>query len=277
MIIPQDADQCFSMSLAFKPIFSTRPTYTAAYMLVGDELRPKKPTSCIFHKNDAGPCRVTFKDRRYRKIGIEHALFVYGCSGHGVFFTVYPLGWSQYGRRPIVELAPDGSDFDIEVELVSDLDVTCDVGAVAIVDSEDANDLSLGNWQETAFGAAIDASMGQMWPLTAHEVLSVKGPIPYGVFITQQRHIAGVLAIFRLDTKSDDKAREVIASKLPVGFSALKNSADRIRAGPPQDRWRREGIECTTTTQNLTPSRNSLKHLLELGAAVNFWGSPMYG
>ena len=254
------------MSLAFKPFFSERPTYTAPYLAVGTELRPKKPKKCIFCIDPASRCHITSKGKRQRKVGIEYPLLIFRCRTHFVCFPVYPLGWSQYGRRPLVDLAPDGSEFD------------SDVNADSIeVDGERADGGDVDIWQETAFGAAIEAAHGHRWPLTAFGVLRTDAPRPYGVFATQRRHIAGVVRLFRLDTESGDKDLELVAARLPVGFSALKSSAAKIRDGPTQDRWQREGSEGRTITQRLTPPRCWLKHLLELGAAVNFWGSPMYG
>jgi hypothetical protein len=102
-------------------------------------------------------------------------------------------------------------------------------------------------------------------------------PKPYGVFKTQRRHIAGISRLFRLDDLSDDRARELVAARLPLGISTLKGSATRVRDGPVEGRWRREGVEGTTITEKLTPPQRWLRHLLELGAVVNFWGSPLYG
>lgn len=226
-------------------------------MLVGTELRPKKPKYCIFCIDFKADCHITSKDKRRRKAGPEHPLFVFGCKTHNVCFTVYPLGWSQYGRRPLVDLAPDGSSFD--------------------VNPIDACDNGLGIWQETVFGAAIDAAQGRKWPLTTAGILRATEPKPYGVFATQRRHITGVMQLLRLNVESNDKDRELIAAKLPVSFSALESSAVNIRDGPKLDRWQREGSEGATTTQKLTPPRRWLEHLLQLGADLNFWGSLIYG
>ena len=264
------------MSLTCKPIYSKRPLYTAAYVLVGGELRPKKPKWCLFSLDSKTLCHVSIKGRRRRKIGLKHPLFVYGCSDHAGFFTVYPLGWAHFGRRPLVELAPDGSDFDSDSGLDDDDDE----------EDEEASGSASDLWQDTAFGASIDADGGRQWPLTSLELIKVieltelteaKEPKPYGVFRTQQRHIAGVLHLFRLDSESDNRAREGVAAKLPVSLSLLNNSASKIRDGPADDNWQRDGIVSTTITQKLMPPRRWLKHLLELGAAINFWGSPMYG
>ncbi|MHB1951864.1 MAG: hypothetical protein ACYCQK_10375 [Acidiferrobacteraceae bacterium] len=255
------------MSLAIKTVYSKRPTYTASYAIVGTEPQPKKPKRCIFAKDGDPFCKIRSKGRRKRKIGIEHPLYLFGCRSHRVFFTVYPLGWYQYGRRALVELAPDGSEVDISLDVDPEDDADADDGP-----SSDG-----GWWLETAFGAAIDAKNGRRWPLTSLGILTSPEPKPYGVFRTQRRHLAGVLRLFRIDDLSGDRDRELVAARLPVGTSTLKGSATRVRDGPEEDRWQREGVEGTTITKKLTPPRRWLKHLLELGAAVNFWGSPMYG
>lgn len=263
------------MSLTFKEFFSKRPTYTAAYSVVGGELRPQKPKRCIFCVDSRALCHITSKGKRWRKIGLEHPLFVYGCRDHCVCFAVYPWGWTQYGRRPLVELAPDGSAFDVTVD--ADVDSDGDDGVEAVGQGGGAVESGVDVWQETAFGAAIDAACGRRWPLTALGIMKAPEPRAYGTFATQQRHITGILRLFRLDADSDDKARELVTARLPLSFSAMTSSAAKIRDGPMQDRWQRESSEGRTITQRLTPPRRWLKHLLQLGAAVNFWGSPMYG
>jgi hypothetical protein len=254
------------MSLALKTVYSKRPSYTAKYAIVGTELRPKTPKRCIFAKDGGALCWITSKGRRKRKIGVGHPLHLFRCRIHRVFFPVYPLGWSHYGRRPLVELAPDGSEIDVSPDV--------DPGDDADADDGPSSD---GRWLESAFGAAIDAKNGRQWPRTSHGILTSPEPKPYGVFKTQKRHIAGILRLFRVDDQSGDRDRERVAARLPVGISTLKGSATRVRDGPEDDRWQREGVEGTTITEKLTPPRRWLKHLLELGAAVNFWGSPMYG
>lgn len=272
------------MSLAVKPIASRRPTYSAAYLVVGDELRPTKPNYCILSGGHAGMCRIICKGRRWRKIGIEGWLYVFGCREHDVFFVVYPLGWAQYGRRPLVELAHDGSEIDVDLtgddapddgddaaDATGTIDDRADGCEHATCDGADAM------WLETAFGAAVDAKLGRQWPLTALGVITAPEPKPYGVFSTQKRHIAGILRLFRIDATASDKERERVAANLPISFAALRETAGRVRDGPQQGRWRHDGKEAAATTQTLTPPRRWLKHLLELGAAMNFWGSPMYG
>ena len=153
------------MSLAPKTVYSKRPTYTASYAIVGTELRPKKPKRCIFSKDSGQLCKITSKGKRKRKVGIEHPLYLFGCRSHVVFFPVYPMGWCQYGRRSLVELAPDGSEIDINPDAASDVDV--DTGGEPEREKR---------WQGTAFGAAIDAKNGRQWPLTSLGILMSPEP-----------------------------------------------------------------------------------------------------
>ena len=271
------------MSLTFKPAYSNRPMYCAAYFVVGDELRPERPKHCIFCA-DSSDCHITIKAWRNRKVGIEHPLAVFVCRDHSVCFTAYPHGWGQYGRRPLVDVAPDGWHFGDDDTGGEDTgpggentgdDIGNDIGDDIGDDIDGTGDVV--DWQGTAFGAAVDAAQGKRWPLTSGEILRSAEPKPYGVFATQLRHIAGVTELFRLNVQSDDKAREHVCARLPVSYSTLVASAARIRDGPSHDRWRREGREGVATTQKLTPPRRWLRHLLALGAALGFWGSPVYG
>lgn len=239
--------------------------YSSAYLIVGDELRPKKPQHCISCVDFGRICRIRIKAWRQRKVGIEHPLMVFRCRDHGICFTAYPQGWTQYGRRPLVDVSPDGWDLD---ETGDDSDKSSD---------GDTSNRDVVTWQGTAFGAALDAACGKKWPQTSCEALRFIEPKPYGVFATQIRHIAGVVRLFRLDAESDDKARELVCARLPVSQRALVVSASRVRDGPTEGRWQREGREGWATTQKLRPPRRWLKHLLALGAVLGFWGSPVYG
>jgi len=269
------------MSLAFKAVFSKRPIYTAPYFFVGAELRPRRPKICIFFTAGGPDCKITNKGKRDRKIGLEHPLILFGCCTHVVFFPVYPLGWVHYGRRPLVELGPDGSEIDRDADFAEPDAEIEDDGAGAGVETSTDSGAEAGAeagewWRDTAFGAAIDAKNGLQWPLTALGIVTAPEPKPYGVFKTQRRHIAGILRLFRIDAESNDKARERVVARLPVGISSLNTSAARVRDGPREELWQRDGGEGTAITKKLTPPKRWLKNILELGAAVNFWGSPVY-
>jgi len=58
------------------------------------------PSSCPWH-DDGEACDVRRHSARVRKCGPEYALTVSRCWTHGRFFTLYPPGWTPYGREPV--------------------------------------------------------------------------------------------------------------------------------------------------------------------------------
>lgn len=73
------------------------------------------PTVCPWHE-DGQRCDVRRHCTRERKCGPGFALTVVRCWVHGVAFTLYPLGWTPYGRAPVVG---DGSLFELVLEVAS--------------------------------------------------------------------------------------------------------------------------------------------------------------
>lgn len=73
---------------------------------------------------DGRACRIWRHAYRARQQGPDHRLLVARCTTHGVYFTLYPPGWTPWGRKPVVAASAD----------------------------------------ETLFSAARDAASGLLWP-----------------------------------------------------------------------------------------------------------------
>jgi len=94
------------------------------------EPKPGLPVHCPFG-GDGKRCRVGVHCRRARQCGPRYRLVVAVCHAHRQYFTLYPPGWTPWGRVPVQAVAEDGS--------------------VA--------------WGATQFGAARDAARGVLWPV----------------------------------------------------------------------------------------------------------------
>jgi hypothetical protein len=56
---------------------------------------------------------------RDRKCGPGHALTVARCRVHELAFTLYPLGWTPYGRVPLIAVSPDAALLSSALEVAA--------------------------------------------------------------------------------------------------------------------------------------------------------------
>jgi len=156
---------------------------------------------------------------RTRKCGVEHPLACFICAEHDCSFTVYPPGWLPFGRRPVVHVTASGFD----------------VGGL---------EEGVEAWNETAFGAAVDAGAKRLWPVTAggsKEWEERYSREPYGVRRTQARHVKGVLVLMALSAE--------LAFERPTGSGGawFRSFADRrlcreaTRRTAARGLWRKGG------------------------------------
>ena len=101
----------------------------------GDKLLPRLPDTCPLEAEDGQFCRLFQDHFRERKTGPRFALCVMRCRTHEIGFTLYPPGYTPWGRKPWV---PDG---------------------VVMKAEDDAEWL-----RNTYFEAALDAAEGVFWP-----------------------------------------------------------------------------------------------------------------
>lgn len=239
------------MSLAQKPVVSARQAVVSAYFTDSTGvLRPERPARCPL-ASPADECTIVWHGWRHRKAGIDFPLALCRCKAHGLSFTVYPINFRPYARRPLVELTPEG--FDIGQ------------GAGA---SE--------GWRETAFGAAVDGSEGVRWPESAGQITAwsrLHGRMPYGVAKTQRRHIMGVNKLFALFPEQVYEHSVVASTFNETGMAFLREVSGKARDGP----WHKaEGAKGAAVLSALgTPCRRLLTGIDRLGVDRSYWGPPV--
>lgn len=96
----------------------------------GGAQQPLLPLHCPFG-GDGASCRVGVHCRRERKQGPGFALAVAVCHEHRRYFTLYPPGWTPWGRTPVCSTTAQGRT----------------------------------DWATTLFVAALDAAAGDLWPV----------------------------------------------------------------------------------------------------------------
>ena len=168
---------------------------------------------------------------------------IFRCMSHGPRFTVYPPGWTPYGRKPIAALDHLGRTI--------------------------SNSSGEAVWCGTEFDALLDAKSGQIWPEElrlgptdnpSEQVQSKK---------TQRRHIAGAMQLFCLDAKSTDKDREAVARTLRLPYTFISEIFAKIRAGPGMPLRGMLGVEILS---RLPAQQHTVLALLTCGQNRGFWG-----
>lgn len=186
----------FNQSVHSKGTFITAP-----YRLRGNnQFAPSRPDRCNAGCSDT--CYINTKCQRMRKCGPPFPLIQFFCKTHKVTFTVYPPGWTPYGRKAVVPLSEDGYPED--------------------------------NWDKTYFAACLQMSQGVRWPEGGLQALGVRR--------TQGRHINSFCKLFSLDAIDYDVQHQValalnvdtlkiisLANGIREGPS-LKNKAKGVRA-----------------------------------------------
>lgn len=81
------------------------------------------------HGGDGQSCQVRRHEKRERAFGPGYPLQVVVCVTHEVCFTLYPYGWTPWGRQPVL-----------------------------------AMQRRRAVWHKTVFLAAVAAATGQLWP-----------------------------------------------------------------------------------------------------------------
>lgn len=65
------------------------------------------------------PCRLWHHAYRDRHEGPDHRLLVVRCTTHGIYFTLYPPGWTPWGRKPVVAASSDETLFEAACDAAS--------------------------------------------------------------------------------------------------------------------------------------------------------------
>ena len=168
------------------------------------------------------------------------------CIDDNVSFTVYPPGWTPFGREPVVALDHRGRI------------VTPDEGECP--------------WEDTVFDAVIDASSGDTWPDAV--TLGPSAPVDDDVEHprcrrTQRRHIAGAMRLFGIDAAGTRRERELVCRTMTLDLVPLEIAASHIRDGPSLKVRGEEGAKVLEQLPSVVATINGL---LALGRSRGFWG-----
>jgi len=242
-----------------------RPFLVAPYFWIGDRFAPVAISICPHSIFDDRCCHVVAKDWRSRLFGPIHDLRVLGCKTHKIFFTVYPPGWGPLLRRPVIELAPDGSVIHGDGEdIPTNSSNQDDHGGLAPQVKE--------HLDYPPFRAAIDLAAGIQWPPDRETSYAYNIPEPPGVYRTQARHIVKVSRFFGLSDGLDDDYRLKTAMTLNVPTQEIIDGAVRARDGPG---LKGVAAEISRLLGKTAPLQMTLKRILDQGARANFWGTPV--
>jgi len=207
------------------------------------ELVPVLPETCPLHDKDGRPCRICRNHYRLRKTGPYSSLWVVKCLTHKKCFTLYPPGYTPFGRSPLIPVAADG-------------------GKV----------LDLGNGAErfrgTQFDAALDAAQGKAWR---------NGNDDPGVskhtFTTQVNHIQRIAVMLGLEPDISDDQRLAIAQTLPLSTLFLQDGANCFRSNPG---YEEAGQAICSILEMLSDTTLSFERLTEAGFQTGLWPEPFF-
>ncbi len=126
--------------MCYKPKTIAMRSYVVTPYHLDDEgnVVAQCPTVCTHATPGQDHCELYLDHSRDRKTGPPYSLAVLRCRTHAIAFTLYPPGFTPWGRKPWVHLSPDGDELS----------------------HEPGSEGKRG----TYFDAAIDAANGVGWP-----------------------------------------------------------------------------------------------------------------
>jgi hypothetical protein len=161
-----------------------------------NKMVPEIPDTCPLGVEDGQPCRLFLDHWRVRKTGPCFPLSVLCCRTHEIAFTLYPPGYTPWGREKWAPVAPDG----------------------AVLRGEDGALC----FHDTYFEAALVAARGIVWPREKEFTEDFRKPS----FITQQCHLDRALRLLGLN--GDQAWREAVAQSLFIPGQRLHEAAQAI-------------------------------------------------
>ena len=208
------------------------------YEPVGNQLLPQFPDTCPLGVEDGQACRLFSDHFRERKTGPQFALCVMRCRTHEIGFTLYPPGYTPWGRKPWVRN-----------------------GVVAKVE-DDVED-SAEWFRNTYFEAALDAAEGVFWPREK----TIDSDFATPSDLTQECHLSRSIRL--LGINREPSLREVFAQLLCIPGQILHDAARLIGQSPnPADLGR--GVRTVLEAIPSTLTR-VFESLAICGAAVGLW------
>ena len=174
--------------------------------------------SCPSRIDSSLPCHLGIHGFRYRSTGPKHPLQIMRCLTHGVFFTLYPIGYEPYARVRLVPV--DG--------LGQPLAGTPEPEAA---DSAAAENRCDERWRSSRFEAVLDAAdpaVGLWFPEGSERTPSQR---------TQRRWIARIQEILGLGASLSSALSEQIARVLGVpGYDHQQARSQVSSAGTLRER-----------------------------------------
>ena len=165
-----------------------------------NKMAPQIPETCPLGVKDGRPCRLFFDHRRSRKTGPCFPLTVLRCRTHEIAFTLYPPGYTPWGRKRWAPVAPDGTL------------LTCEESA--------------SRFQDTYFEAALVAAQGIVWAREKELEEDFRNPS----FATQRCHLGRALRL--LGIKGTPAWREAFAQTLCIPGQRLHEAAQALTKQP---------------------------------------------
>jgi hypothetical protein len=165
-----------------------------------NKMVPQIPDTCPLGVKDGRPCRLFLDHWRSRKTGPCFPLNVLRCRTHEIAFTLYPPGYTPWGRKKWAPVAPDGTV------------VACEEGA--------------SRFQDTYFEAALVAAEGIVWAREKEVEEDFRNPS----FITQQCRLDRALRLLGL--KGDRAWCEAFAQTLSIPGQRLHEAAQTLTKWP---------------------------------------------
>jgi hypothetical protein len=160
----------------------------------GDMLLPQLPDTCPVAAQDGQACRLFQDHFRERKSGPAFALCVMRCRTHETGFTLYPPGYTPWGRKPWVCEGVVGKGKD------------------AVKDNAE--------WfRNTYFEAALDAADGVFWPREKISDADFATPSD----LTQECHLSRAIRLLGID--QEPSRREIFAQLYDIPGQTLKDAA----------------------------------------------------
>lgn len=199
------------------------------------------PDKCPLCGPEDNPCRLGLHHLRFRVYGPSYPLCVAICHEHGKIFTMYPPGWTPYGRKPIIHVAEDDSPVDAGI--------------------------GIDRFVGTTFDAALDAATGKLWPQNANS-----GPaVP--LRSTQSRQLRRTSILFGLDQQDKDSFFTELIGLLDVPGQILADSSQQFKIAKNIEA---RGRAISDILNRLPSSAFLFQRLAAAGNAVGLWPPLFY-
>jgi hypothetical protein len=204
----------------------------------GDQFLPQLPDTCPVEARDGQPCRLFQDHFRKRKSGPAFALCVMRCRIHAIGFTLYPPGYTPWGRRPWVY---EGG----------------------VTQAEDDVEDNAQRFRNTYFDAALDAAAGVLWP--REKTIDSDFAIPSE--LTQRCHLSRAIRLLGIDR--EPSLREIFAQLYDIPGQTLHDAAQIMGQAPNRAELGR--AVCTVLEAIPFALGRVFEHLAICGAAVGLW------